>query len=180
MDDLEADLRRLYGAYEYLRDTDLTAESNTSRLLRAPDVPLLAARVGQEVAEMLGVLFGTHRHQGMPQDLVLEASQVCYWVVCNAVARRVSYDQLAPHLALRDRDADHADDPPDLLAYLRGDDPAAASDPGRVRALQAFLRGVGKACRQEGILPLTVVRYDLAAMAAKPYLAGYFGGSGDG
>jgi hypothetical protein len=176
MDDLERDLRRLYGAYEYLRDTDLTAESNTSRLLRTPDYTLLAVRVGQEVAEMLGVLFGTHRHQGMPQDLVLEASQVCYWVFCNAVARQVPYAALAPHMALRDRDADRADDPPDLLAYLRGDDPAAAADPGRVRALQAFLRGVGKACRQEGVLPLTVVRYDLAAMEGKPYLAGYFGG----
>jgi phosphoribosyl-ATP pyrophosphohydrolase len=176
MDDLEHDLRRLYGAYEYLRDTDLTAESNTSRLLHAPDYPLLAARVGQEVAEMLGVLFGTHRHRGLPDDLVLEASQVCYWVFCNAVARHVSYDDLAPHLALRDRDADRADDPPDLLAYLRGEDPAAQADPGRVRALQAFLRGVGKACRQEAVLPLTVVRADLAAMAAKPYLAGYFGG----
>jgi phosphoribosyl-ATP pyrophosphohydrolase len=176
MDDLEADLRRLYGAYEYLRDTDLTAESSTSRLLHAPDYGLLAARVGQEAAEMLGVLFGTHRHQGMPQDLVLEASQVCYWVFCTAVARGVPYDVLAPHVALRDRDADRADDPPDLLAYLRGDDPAAAADPGRVRALQAFLRGVGKACRQEGVLPLTVVRYDLAAMRGKAYLGGYFGG----
>jgi hypothetical protein len=176
VDDLEHDLRRLYGAYEYLRDTDLTAESNTSRLLHTPDYGLLAGRVGQEVAELLGVLFGTHRHHGMPDDLVLEASQVCYWVFCNAVARQVPYDQLAPHVALRDRDADRAGDPPDLLAYLRGDDPAATSDPGRVRALQAFLRGVGKACRQEGVLPLTVVRADLTAMTAKPYLAVYFGG----
>ncbi len=178
MDDLETDLRRLYGAYEYLRDTDLTADSNTSRLLHTPDYGLLAARVGQEVAEMLGVLFGTHRHHGMPEDLVLEASQVCYWVYCNGVARGLPYDRLAPHVALRDRDADRADDPPDLLAYLRGDDPAAEADPGRVRALQAFLRGVGKACRQEGVLPRTVVRADLAAMAAKPYLAGYFGDGG--
>jgi hypothetical protein len=176
VDDLERELRRLYGAYEYLRDTDLTAESNTSRLLHAPDYPLFATRLGQEVAELLGVLFGTHRHQGMPQDLVLEASQVCYWVLCNAVARRVPYDALAPHVALRDCDADRADDPPDLLAYLRGDDPAAKADPGRIRALAAFLRGVGHACRQEGVLPLTVVRADLAAMARKPYLAPYFGG----
>lgn len=175
MDDLERDLRRLYGAYEYLRDTDLTAASNTSLLLHTPDYGLLAARLGQEVAEMLGVLFGTHRHQGMPADLVLEGSQVCYWVFCNGVARRVPYAALAPHRALRDADADRAADPPDLLAYLRSADPASlAADPGRLRALQAVLRGVGKACRQTGVLPITLVRADLAAMEARPYLAPYF------
>ena len=174
MDSLERALRRLYGAYEYLRDADLTAESRTARLLSAPDYDMLAARLGQEVAELLGVLFGTHRHQGLPADLVLEGSQVCYWVFCNAVARRVPYEALAPHRALRDTDADRADDPPDLLTYLRGADPAAADDPVRLRALQAFLRAVGRACRQTGVLPITIVQYDLAAMEAKPYLAPYF------
>ena len=91
-----------------------------------------------------------------------------------AVARGVAYDALAPHRALRDTDADRADDPPDLLAYLRGADPGAAPDPDRLRALQAFLRAGGSACRQTGVLPLTVVQYDLAAMEAKPYLASYF------
>jgi hypothetical protein len=174
MDSLERALRRLYGAYEYLRDTDLIEPSSTARLLHAPDYDLLAARLGQEVAELLGVLFGTHRHQGLPADLVLEGSQVCYWVFCNAVARRVPYDALAPHHALRDTDADRTGDPPDLLAYLRGADLAAQADPGRLRALQAILRAVGRACRQTGVLPLTVVQYDLTAMEAKPYLAPYF------
>src|SRR4051812_17822270 len=171
---LEAALRRLYQIYEYLRDTDLMAESGTSRLLHAPDPALLRARLADELIELAGVADGTHRHQGLPDDAILEASQVCYWTFVAAVAARLPYGALRPHICLVEAgDAfplEAAALGQILAVGLRGGaGPLAPSD------LRAALRKVGLTCRTLGIAPAAPVAYDLAQMQTRPYLSGFCG-----
>ena len=171
---LEAALRRLYQIYEYLRDADLTAQSSTSRLLHAPDPALLRGRLADELDELAGVADGSHRHRGLPDDAVLEASQVCYWTFVAAVAARLSYDELRPHQCLVEAGS---------VAY-----PLEASALGQILAvglrtgtaplppadLRAALRQVGLTCQTLGIDPAASIAYDLAQMRARPYLAAFF------
>ena len=44
--ELETNMRKLFSAYIFLRDHDLSEESNTSRLLQEPSVEYLAGRLG--------------------------------------------------------------------------------------------------------------------------------------
>ena len=55
---LETALRQLYGAYLYLRDHDLSTESNTSRLLQERSPIYLASRLADEFQELAGVQTG--------------------------------------------------------------------------------------------------------------------------
>jgi hypothetical protein len=173
---LDARLRLLYRAYEYLRDTDLTAESSTARLLHAPDPAHLRARLADELAELAGAADGTHRHRGLPGDAILEASQVCYWTFLIGVAARLPYDDLRPQ---------------ECLALAVATLPGEAAALGRILALgirdapgqlppadlRAALRQVGLICYALGIDPAAPVDYDLAQMRTRPYLAAFFQGS---
>lgn len=87
-------VRRLLRAYMHLRETDLESQSGTSRLLRKADDAKLVSRLRDELGELLGVLAGSHTHEGHSQaeTLVLECSQVWYWAVAGAVAARVAVD----------------------------------------------------------------------------------------
>lgn len=160
---LEATARTLYAAYEWLRDTDLRATSGTSRRLRAPDAGATArhalARAREELDELRGVLAGTHRHQGLPADATLEASQVSYWAMVAAVALRHPYEAWQPH-----------------AAWLAGWNAAAlpASAPSLDEASAALsskcatlLRQAGILCREAGIHPASVLAADLTALRAK-------------
>ncbi|HLI51395.1 MAG TPA: phosphoribosyl-AMP cyclohydrolase, partial [Thermomicrobiaceae bacterium] len=100
----ECDARALYQAYEHLRDAQIDRDSVTSRLLhhdadRAAVCRWALERAGEELAELRGVIAGTHRHRGGRQDVVLEASQVGYWAMIAAVARRIAFDDWRPDLA---------------------------------------------------------------------------------
>ena len=55
--------RRQFGAYAYLRDHDLTSESETSRRLRHSDQHF-RSRIADELRELAGVMDGEHRHAG--------------------------------------------------------------------------------------------------------------------
>src|SRR5207253_9983659 len=96
-EDSERELRRLWGSYAYLRDYDLSEVSTTSRLLHEADTPYLRSRLSEELEELAGALSGTHRHAGLRQDVVLEGSQVCYWVYLISLCLGISYNLLAPH-----------------------------------------------------------------------------------
>ena len=173
---LDAKLRLLYRVYEYLRDADLTAESSTARLLHQPDAAQLRARLADELAELAGAAAGTHRHRGLPDDAILEASQVCYWTFLSAVAARLPYDELSPRecltLAVPTRQSEAAALGQILALGIRG-------GPGPVPPadLRAALRQVGLICRALDIDPAAPVDYDLAQMRRRPYLAGFFQGS---
>jgi hypothetical protein len=174
--DLEQQLRQLYRIYEHLRDADLTQQSATARLLHAPDPALLQARLAEELVELAGVADGTHSHAGLPDDAILEASQVCYWTYLLAVVASLPYDTLAPHMP---------------LAAPKPTTPAAAAGQGRELAavlthlappiatpiLDTVLRQVATTCAALGVATAHVVEYDLAQMRERPYLTALFAGA---
>jgi hypothetical protein len=174
---------RLWKAYEYLGANDLAAVSTTSRLLRTTDLAFLGSRLADELVEMAGVLTGDHRHTGPEEDLVLEGSQVCYWVYLCALALNLAFEDLNParHLtALGTAD----------MSLLLEDIHATASHARRlagstekteqVSLLARALRAVGRSCASRGVDVLGVVRHDLRQMSARPYMRSYLDGAGKG
>ena len=170
---LHAEMLRLWNAYEYLRANDLASVSTTSSLLRTPDFALLRSRLADELVEMAGVLTGEHRHTGPEEDLVLEGSQVCYWVYLCALALNLTFEGLNParHLA-----ASGAADLSRLLEDIHATAlharrlAAGAPRTEQVSLLARALRAVGSSCVSRGVDPLDVVRYDLRQMSARPYM----------
>lgn len=160
---LESTARALYAAYERLRDTDLSAQSGTSRLLRADDRAATAqhalARAHEELAELRGVLAGTHRHEGLPADVILEAGQVGYWVTVAAVALGYDYDVWQPHMAWLAGWAGR--DAPLPAASLTGETGA-----GLISECAALLSAAAVSCGGAGVHPTEVLAADLAAMRA--------------
>ncbi len=119
--DIVADLRALYACYLRLRDEDFTAVSATARLLHNPstEAAWLLGRAYEELAELRGVVAGSHRHTGGQADVILEASQSLYWLALFAARSQLAYDEWRPHLALaagwasqRAPTAPHATDAP--------------------------------------------------------------------
>lgn len=155
---LERDLRALYAAYERLRDAPPIAGSRTSTLLHEPDAQRVArqalARAQEELEELRGVLVGTHRHAGGERDVILEASQVGYWVTVAAVAQRVRYDDWAPHRAW-------------LSGWYDAPSSLEARDADAPTALAAPLGDAGALCRAAGVHPARVIAADLADMRRK-------------
>src|SRR5262249_13363201 len=72
------------GPYEDLGDKDLSAASPAPRRLQ-PGAPPVDDRIADELRELAGVLDGTHRHESLAADLLLEGSQVLYWLAVAAV-----------------------------------------------------------------------------------------------
>lgn len=144
---LERDLRDVYACYLRLRDEDHTATSATSRLLRDPTTTadFFLARAREEVAELQGVLAGTHHHQGGTADVVLEASQVTYWLCLAAALLGHTYDQWQPHTI--------------LLAAWQGERPALSTD-----AAESLLWSLGSALLSARLHPSIPIAADLASM----------------
>src|SRR5919204_2091539 len=94
---LETAVRCLWGAYVYLRDNNLSSVSGTSRLLHERNLNYLRSRLAEELDELAGVLAGTHRHVGIAEDVLLEGSQVCYWIYLMSLCLGTRYTRLAPH-----------------------------------------------------------------------------------
>jgi hypothetical protein len=95
-------MSQLYGAYLYLRDHDLSEQSNTSRLLQDHSPKYLVSRLSDELQELIGVLHGEHVHSGREQDTILEGSQVGYWLFLLASTGYLRYEDFLPHRALLD------------------------------------------------------------------------------
>ncbi len=175
----EADLRLLYQSYVYLRDTPLIAGSRTAGILHAPDATWLRARLADELDELAGVAAGTHYHTGLPNDAILEASQICYWTFVTAVAAHLPYEELCPHERLLEAAAGLQQQAAALgviLAQgLRGG--VGFVPPSDLRAV---LRQVGATCRSLDIAPTLPAAYDLAQMRAQPYMTPFFTAQGSG
>src|SRR5438105_785709 len=97
---LESELRQLYGVYQYLRDNDMSEESNTSRLLQERSHSYLVARLADELQELFDVQSGEHIHAGREDDTILEASQVGYWLMLLAATINLRYDDFMPHASI--------------------------------------------------------------------------------
>ena len=159
---LERDLRALYAAYERLRDEAERPESGTSLLLHAQDAVAMAgqslARAHEELEELRGVLDGTHRHQGGVADVLLEASQVEYWMLLAAIGAGHPYDAWQPHQAWRSG-WQGSTAPVDTVVSV-------TIEP-IPRQCASLLVAAGTLCRAAGVHPAQVVSADLAALRAK-------------
>jgi len=163
--------RAQMAAYQYLRDNDHGAESGTSRLLRN-SAKSVSPRVADELTELAGVLAGEHHHSGPVSDTQLEASQVIYWLLVEAIRLGYGWEQVRPDLALAMPDAPPRDT---TIALLR----AAAQQwrsltSGTLEQAQSTLSLVAAACHVSGVDPMEVVVADLAELRGRPYLAGHF------
>jgi phosphoribosyl-AMP cyclohydrolase len=172
---LEARSRRWYGAYEYLRDHDLSVESSTSRRLRDPAANL-TARVADELRELAGVLTGEHRHHDLESDAALEGSQCLYWLALVAVRAGATWEMLRPDRALITADETLA--VASAAKLLAGEasawtdaPPNAATLVPRVHAAMAI---VAQACRAVHVMPVALLRRDLDELQTRDYLRPYF------
>lgn len=161
-----------WGAYEYLHENDLEEVSGTSRRLRDGSTSLVP-RIADELLELAGVLDGTHIHTSQREDLILEASQVCYWIASEMVRREVSFSEVRPDRALDVTSEDLA--PTGTVARViarnaedLGEGPV---DGARAHALFAL---VASAAVAAGIRPIDVIEKDLAELRSRDYLAPYF------
>jgi phosphoribosyl-AMP cyclohydrolase len=166
--------RDLFGAYAFLRDHDLSPVSGTSARLRAPAFDA-AGRIADELDELAGVLDGTHAHADPGADLLLEGSQVVYWLILAALRANLSESDLALAASL----APTAARPPaavagDVRAASRAwrSAPPTASDLA-VRCRDT-LRLVASACSARAIDPLALLQRDLDDLRRRPYLAPCF------
>ncbi len=175
IDPLAEVTRRQFGAYAYLRDHDLTSESETSRRLRNSDQDI-QGRIADELRELAGVLDGEHRHTSRERDVLLEASQVIYWLLLEALRNGVTWMRLRPDRALATVEEQ-------LPASTIGRLLRAEADlwSGNVRehldaaaSAHATLSLVGQACVSAGLDPLAAVQTDLVELESRSYLAPYF------
>ena len=166
------DLTRLHvNAYRYLRDHDLEAHSGTSRMLRDGGKSR-SPRVADELEELAGVLSGDHQHTDPTSDTVLEASQVLYWLIVEALRSGYSWEQIRPDRAFAAPD----DAPRDTVAHLL--QACAAGWRSREDVLpedvQSTLALVAAGCRAMDVEPFDAIEADLAELRQRPYLADYF------
>lgn len=166
---LEAITREWWGAYEWLRDHDLTAHSGTSRLLRDAN-PSVIGRIQDELTELAGVLDGSHKHSNQRDDAVLEASQCFYWIAVESIRSRIEWDEVRPDRALDVAVASvDAGSASMLLKAEAGSltliNPAVANH---------VLTMIAESVRSLGVDPREIVEYDLRDLRARSYLAGYF------
>jgi phosphoribosyl-AMP cyclohydrolase len=176
VDSLAEATRRQFGAYAYLRDHDLTSESETSRRLRDSHQNF-RRRIADELRELAGVLNGEHRHAGPEHDLLLEASQVIYWLLLESLRNRITWMTLRPDRALATVDAllPVATVGRLLLAEANRWSEDMRANPDIAPAVHASMSLVGQACVSAGLDPLAVIQFDIAELESRAYLAPYFG-----
>jgi phosphoribosyl-AMP cyclohydrolase len=165
---LEEMLRQLYGVYLYLRDHDLSEESNTSRLLQEHSQSYLVSRLGDELQELAGVQSSEHIHTDRQSDTVLEGSQVGYWLLLLAATKKIKYDDFKPHEAVLDgyfmqHDSGWSvEQQQDCLSLLASNEPA-----GIAQGLKVGFALIGWACAEATVSPLDPAEFDLAQMRRK-------------
>lgn len=163
---IELKLRQLYNLYLRLRDEDLKATSNTSRLLHERNIEHLAGRLADELSELAGVQAGTHVHKGRKEDTVLEGHQVGYWLFLLAASLDLSYDDIWPHDALLSGYNATSDTRPEQTREIV----RLVRDEGRAEHALGLALGfaaIGRACKTAKIGLAEPIEYDLAEMKKK-------------
>ncbi len=136
---LEAKMRQLYGVYLYLRDHDMSEESN-----------------------------GVHMHTGRTSDTILEGSQVGYWLLLLAATCNVPYNAFVPHAALLSgyyqlfSEGKAIEIREECLQLTSADEPSQIA-----RGLQLGFALIGWACAEAKVDPLEPAEYDLGQMRRK-------------
>lgn len=166
---LAALTRQWWGAYEWLKDNDLTHQSGTSSLLRDSDTSVIQ-RVRDELAELAGVLDGSHIHTNQEDDTVLEASQCCYWVVVEALKTGSTWTDVRPDRAIDVAEA--SVDAGTASAILRAEAMALTTMSSGVAA--HLLQVIAEGARTVGVDPRRVIEADLDDLRSRDYLVPYF------
>lgn len=166
--ELEKKLRQLYNAYLYLRDHDMSEESNTSRLLQEHSQSYLVSRLGDELEELANVQTGEHIHSDRQSDTILEGSQVGYWLLLLAAVLKIRYDEFSPHLAVLDAYY-HAYDSLWSLEQRQNCLNQLISTDRRViiSGLKIGFALIGWACAEAQISPVDPAEFDLTQMRRK-------------
>ena len=165
---LEAEMRQLYGVYLYLRDNDMSEESNTSRLLQERSHSYLVARLADELQELADVQSGEHVHTGREDDTVLEGSQVGYWLLLLAATDNFRYDDFMPHASILS--GYHEQYSEGKAIELRQDCLNLLSAHQTTTLAQGLHLGfalIGWACAEAGVSPLAPAEFDLQQMRRK-------------
>ncbi len=172
---LETRTKRWYGAYEYLRNNDLTAESSTSKRLRNSD-DSLTPRIADELRELAGVLTGEHHHIDLASDVQLEGSQCLYWIALTAVHNGITWESLRPDRALVTTENVFSIESAARLLISEADSWFRATpNVSEVAArCHAAISLVAQACQSAQVPPVSLVRRDLDELETRPYLSGYF------
>lgn len=158
-----------WNAYEYLKAHDLADVSGTSRLLRDDNTTVLP-RIQDELAELAGVLNGSHVHTNQHDDAILEASQCCYWIVVAALKAGIDYGQIRPDRAI---DIAEASVPAEIAsAVLLGEAKVLSTISAGV--VMHLLQVVAESVRTIGIDPRAVIEFDLNELRSRPYLDAFF------
>jgi phosphoribosyl-AMP cyclohydrolase len=165
---LEAELRQLYGVYLYLRDNDMSEESNTSRLLQEHSHGYLVARLADELQELADVQSGEHVHSNRQDDTILESSQVGYWLLLLAATAGMRYEDFTPHASIlsgyseRYSESKAIEQRQDCLSLLAGNAPDT-----NIQGLHLGFALIGWACAEAKISPLAPAEFDLEQMRRK-------------
>ncbi len=166
---LEALTREWWGAYEWLRDHDVSEQSGTSRILQSPEKSVIN-RIQDELGELAGVLDGTHVHSEQPEDAILEASQCAYWVVVESLKSGLTWSDVRPDRAL---DVIEASVDAGIAATVLRAEALVLTELSAGVATH-LLQMIAESVRTLGIDPRTVIEYDMDQLRARPYLSEYF------
>ncbi len=165
---LESTMRQLYGVYLYLRDHDLSEESNTSRLLQEHSQSYLAARFADELEELTEVQSGDHVHVDKESDTILEGSQVGYWLLLLAATLNLRYEDFLPHASVLKgyqelySQEKAIEQQQQCLNLLTSNDSSLVA-----QGLQLGFAFIGWACAEARISPLAPAEFDLEQMRRK-------------
>ena len=118
-----------------------------------------------------------HRHDGREHDVLLEASQVIYWLLLESLRNGVTWMTLRPDRALAtvDPQLPASDRLAGSFARRRTAGPRTRPETDVAASAHATLSLVGQACVSAGLDPLAAVQYDIVELESRPYLAPYFG-----
>ncbi|MFL5760644.1 MAG: phosphoribosyl-AMP cyclohydrolase [Thermomicrobiales bacterium] len=171
---LESLTTEWFNAYQFLYDHNFTALSKTSERMRdrAFDPN---PRIGDELRELAGVLDGSHAHGTPADDVLLEGTQVLYWIVISALRAGLCWSDVRPDRALETTINDVSTR---LVAELlrQEADNYNRERPVSAAALHSTIAIVGQACHAMGVEPRALLLRDLAELHSKQYLADYFAG----
>ncbi len=167
-EELRVKMRQLYSVYLYLRDNDMSEQSNTSRLLQDHSQSYLVSRLADELQELVDVQSGEHAHAGREPDTILEGSQVGYWLFLIAATLHLNYNDFAPHEALLHGYQEHYDEGKMVEAWQECLGLVAEGQiPTIAKGLQLGFSLIGWACAEAKISPIMPIEFDLDQMRRK-------------
>jgi hypothetical protein len=132
-------------------------------------------RIADELDELAGVLAGDHRHTDLESDLLLEGSQVLYWIAVCAVLLELDQEtqlELAAGLSSHPEPKDTET----VIDDLRNQSAMWREDQADIWEfeLKETVWLVGEALSAAEIDPIRLIERDLAELKSREYLRDYF------